>query len=431
LRLGSFSGICAPETNGGEVEANMAKNTTKSSVFAQREVRATFRTWLVKQHPDWNFGTAVMHYSDAYYLYNNDCGITLAEALTTDSGFQRAYDAIERHFTKNPTQINDPAGSARGCLHSLRILKEFLAEKYPALLNINASSRVTVPRSVIAVLSADYAAGFRFDTTALRLLSNKTGVEIDITMQTALKQQMYRRDDDVYFLLDVVADAETRKDIVRFAGTLLDEYGCFEMQELYVLYEDRLNPKCIGGADEFEKFYKRIDNRDVRCVAAPRIGNRIARRSDGNVWGTFGAIAQRIIAVTNDEFGGVISEDDLQKKFRAFSADLLAKIIRNCVGDEFLRVEINGTVCYQTLEALGLPDDFPDTLSDTLSRLDDLGLTPNEEVLHTALSLAMGVNFKADYNIPDQAAYRRLIDVYYTADPPRAWKHGVFGETAN
>jgi hypothetical protein len=85
-------------------------------------------------------------------------------------------------------------------------------------------------------------------------------------------------------------------------------------------------------------------------------------------------------------------------------------------------------VCYQTLDTLGLPDDFSNTLSDTLFRLDDLGLTPNEEVLHTALSIALGVNFKMEYNIPDQATYRRLIDIYYKADPPREWKRGVFGE---
>jgi hypothetical protein len=301
-------------------------------------------------------------------------------------------------------------------------------EKYPALLNISDSSRVTVPQSVITILSEDYASGFRFDTTALRLLSNKAGIEIDKNMQSMLKRQMFRRNDDVYFLLDVVADAKIRKEIADFADALLDEYGCFEIPELYTLYANSLNPKCISGADDFEKFYERIGNCNVRCVAAPRIGNRIVRYNNGNVLGTFNIIAKKIITVANDEFCGVVSEDDLQKKFCAFSTDLLAKIIRNCAESELLRVEINGIVCYQTLDALGLPDDFSDTLSNMLCRLDDLELTPNEEVLNTALSLALGVNFKAEYNIPDQATYRRLVDIYYKANPPREWKHGVFGK---
>ncbi|MDR2343910.1 MAG: hypothetical protein LBD86_05200 [Spirochaetaceae bacterium] len=299
-----------------------------------------------------------------------------------------------------------------------------------SLLNFSDSSGVTVLQPVIAILSEDYSGGFRFDSTALRLLSNKAGIEIGKNTQSALKQQMFRRGDDVYFPLDLVADAETREDIIEFANALLDEYGCFEMPELYTRYADKLKPKCIRGAEDFETFYAFLGTRDVHCVTAPYIGNRIARRSHGNVWEMFGRIAQKIIAVINDESGGVISEEDLHKRFRAFSAGLLAKIIRNCARDKLLRVEINGIICYQTLDALGLPDDFSDTLSDTLCRLDDLELVPNEEALHTALSLALGVNFKSEYNIPDQAAYRRLIDVYYKAKPPREWKQGVFRETA-
>jgi hypothetical protein len=300
-----------------------------------------------------------------------------------------------------------------------------------SLRNFSDPCQTTVPQSVIAVLSEDYAGGFRFDATALRLLSNKAGVEIDKNMQFTLKRQMFCRNNDVYYLLDVVADAETRKDIVDFANVLLEEYGCFEISELYALYADRLNPKCIVGADDFEKFYERIGNRGVCYVTVPRIGNRIAGYCNGNVWETFAITAQKIIAVTNDEFGGVVSEEDLHKKFPAFSVDLLAKIIKNCVWIGLLRVEISGMVCYQTLDALGLPDNFSDMLSDTLKRLDNLGLTPNEESLHTVLSLALGTNFKAEYNIPDQAAFRRIVDVYYKTNPPREWKRGVFGRVTN
>ena len=289
---------------------------------------------------------------------------------------------------------------------------------------------VDILRSAIDILSKDYTAGFRFEATALRLLSENAGGEIDEDMQSRLKQQMFRRRDDVYFMFDSVADAELRMDIADFADAMLDEYGCFEVAELYSLYAGRLNTKCIGSADDFEKFYECIGNRDVRSVVAPGIGNRITRCRGGNVLKSFDAIARKIIILANDEFGGVVREDDLRKKLRAFSADLLAKIIRSCAGGELLRVEHNGIVCYQTFDALGLPDDFSDTLSDVLSHLDNLGLTPTEEVLHTALSLALGVNFKAKCNISDQATFQRIVGVYYKASPPREWKKGIFADNS-
>jgi hypothetical protein len=412
----------------GELPFATPRDTDNSQEFAQQDVRDAFKEWLIEQHPDWGKGTVQMHYSDAYYLYNNNRGVSLREALTTDNGFQRAYDAIEQYFIANPTQTNNPSASARGYLRSLRMLKEYLAEVFPSLLNINETGYTTVPDSVLSVLQSDYANGFRFDVTALRLLSGKAGIEVDERMQTALKRQMFRRDDDVYFVFDLIADAGTRKDIVDFAKLLLDEYGCFELPELHVLYSGKLNEKIISNADDFEKLYEQIGNRDVRCVAAPYIGNRIARFSNSNVWGNFETIADKIVAVTNDEFGGVISEEDLHAKFCGFSVDLLAKIIKHRAEDRLIRTEINGIVCYQTFEALGLQDNFSDVLAETLERLDELNLIPNEEVLHTALSVALGVNFKMEYNLPTQEIYRRLIATYYKSEPHRQWYRGVFGE---
>jgi hypothetical protein len=38
----------------------------------------------------------------------------------------------------------------------------------------------------------------------------------------------------------------------------------------------------------------------------------------------------------------------------------------------------------------------------------------------------LGVNFKVEYNIPDDKTYRRLIATYYKDAPKREWKYGKF-----
>lgn len=392
-----------PKTTGGSGGKTMVKLEHNSAQFAQQHVRDAFRSWLAEHNPHWSNGTVTMHYSDAYYLLNNDCGITLEEALTTDNGLQRAYDAIERHFISNPTQTNNPSGSARGYLRSLRMLKEFLDENYPELRNANSAviSAPSVPDAVVDVLNKNYASGFRFDTTYINLLSSASGVEIDGRMQSALKRIMFRRDDGIYFLIDIVADTATRKDIIDFADSYLEEYGCFEIPEFYKLYEDKVNPNCIRNADDFENFYEQIGKSGVRCVQAPYIGNRIARYSNGAVWSTFKEVAAKIVSVITEEYYGSCNEDDLHTKFCAFSTDLLGKIIKQCAADELIRVEINDSVCYQTFDALGLPENFSEVLAEALERLSDIGLDPTQDALHTTLSLKLGVNFKAEYNLPD------------------------------
>lgn len=404
-----------------------------SARFAQQTIRDAFRAWLIAHNPDWSNGTVSMHYSDAYYLYNNQRGITLEEALTADDGLQRAYDAIEHFYTDNPTQTNSPSGFARGYLRSLRMLKEFINENYPELLNVHliTSSAAYVSDAVIDALNESYASGFRFDTTYINLLSSASGEEVDERMQSALKSIMFRRDDGVYFLLDTVADATTRKDIIDFADCYLEEYGCFEISEFYKLYEDKVNSTCIRNADDFESFYEQIGKSGVRCVQAPHIGNRIARYSNGAVWSTFREVAAKIVSVITEEHYGSCNEDDLHTKFCAFSTDLLGKIIKQCAADELIRVEINDSVCYQTFDALGLPENFSEVLAEALDRLSDIGLDPTQDALHTTLSLKIGVNFKAEYNLPDWDTYRRLIAAFYKAEPRREWKSNIFGEVTN
>jgi hypothetical protein len=408
--------------------------TDNSARFAQQTVRDAFRVWLIKHNPEWSSGTITMHYSDAYYLYNNARGISLEEALTADDGLQRAYDAIEQFYTANPKQTNNPSGSARGYLRSLRMLKEFIAENHSELLTQNGNKAVpatAVPDELIESLNHNYATGFRFETTYISLLSNAAGIEVDEKMQAALKRIMFRRDDDVYFLLDVVAEAVTRKDIVDFADSCLEEYGCFEIPEFYKLYEDKVNPACIRNAADFESFYEQIGKGGVRCVQAPYVGNRIARYSSGSVWGTFNEVAAKIVAVISEEYYGSCNEDDLHTKFCVFSTDLLGKIIKQCAADDLIRVEINDSVCYQTYDALGLPDDFSEQLAETLERLDEIGLTIYRDALHTALSLKLGMNFMAEFNLPDWDAFQRLTAAYYKTEPHREWRHYIFGEVTS
>lgn len=291
-----------------------------------------------------------------------------------------------------------------------------------------ACQRVCISDAVVDVLKKNYASGFRFDKTYINLLSNVSGVDINRQMQLALKQMMFQRNDGVFFLLDTVADAETRQAILDLSDEWLEEYGCFEISALYKLYEDKVSQNCIRNAGDFESFYEQTGKSGVYCVQAPYIGNRIARYSNGAVWTTFRQVVEKIVSTITDECYGSCNEDDLQMKFCAFSTDLLRKIIKRCAAGELIRVKINNYVCYQTFKALGLPENFSEILAEVLERIDEIGLEATQNVLHTAISLNLGVNFMVEFNLPDWESFRRLIDVFYRAEPRREWKSNVFLE---
>jgi len=285
------------------------------------------------------------------------------------------------------------------------------------------SKKTVILDTIIDILTSDYPNGFVFDATAIRLLSDKSGIDIDNNAQFALKREMFRRDDDVYFLVDTVANAETRREIIEFANTLLDNYGCFEVSELYAFFIDRLNKRCIDGLENFEAFYKFINRRDIRCITT--YGTRIVRIQSKSFYDILSNIARTITVIVHDEYGGVVSEDDLRNYIPEFSTTLFANIIKD-YSEELFKMKINGITCYQTIDAFGLSDEFSNILTETLLQLDDLRLMPSEDVLHTALSIRLGVNFKDEYNIPDDKTYRRLIVTYYRDTPKREWKRGIF-----
>lgn len=409
--------------------ATDGKGTDPSSAFAQKHIREAFKEWLFALNSAWSNGTLNTLCSDALYLYNNKRGITLVAALTEANGIEKAHEVLNIYFTLNPRQTGTASTAAKGYIDTLKLFKEFIEEMFPNLLEnkeiVDSSQFATLPEAVVSILKNDYPYGFSFDTTCVRLLSEKSRINIDSTIQQILKNLMFCRSDGVYFLIDAVTDAETREKIIKFSDVWIKSYGCFVVSELYALFLDELSDRAIRNLDDFETFYEFISRSKVRCVAY--YGTRIARINNRGIKDLSSDIVAKIISVTHDEYGGTITEDDLYNRFPAFPIDVIANIIKENT-EELVKIEINEITCYQTLDALGLSDEFSDTLAEVLEEIDEIGLIPNEEVLHAVLSMRLGVNFKTEYNIPDDRTYRRLIATYYKKAPKREWKRGVFAE---
>ena len=145
-------------------------------------------------------------------------------------------------------------------------------------------------------------------------------------------------------------------------------------------------------------------------------------------------LANRLITeltkVINDDFFGTINEFELRERLPSLSIDLLDKLIKD-FSDEIVRTSINDIICYQTIDALGLPNDFSDRINETLELLDSIDLNPTIEVLHTALSINLSRNFKKEYNIPDDKTFKKIIEKHYNLSPTRSWIKGSFLEEQN
>ena len=122
-----------------------------------------------------------------------------------------------------------------------------------------------------------------------------------------------------------------------------------------------------------------------------------------------------------------MTQDDLIADYSIMSEQLLGRLLDKH-SDEVIKTTINGIVCYQSVNGLGLDESFSETLNSVLERIEELDLQPNCEVIHTFLSIEYGQNFRDAYLIQDDQTLRRIITRYYTGKIPRTWKAGCFTE---
>ena len=120
-----------------------------SERFANQTIRSAFREWLSTKYPNLNTSTLASISSRAFYLHNNDRGITLEEALTLTDGIQQAHDSLMRHYESNPHSKTTPNIATHYFISSLKLLREFLETNYPELLDLGF---VTYPKKTHEVL---------------------------------------------------------------------------------------------------------------------------------------------------------------------------------------------------------------------------------------------------------------------------------------
>ncbi|MDR1939661.1 MAG: winged helix-turn-helix domain-containing protein [Clostridiales bacterium] len=293
--------------------------------------------------------------------------------------------------------------------------------------NDSNNAQLSLPESITEALKQNYYNGFKFDATAIRLLIDKSGITIDSAMQKTMKSVLYRRKDDLYFLLDSIATPQTREKIVSKADNFLAEYDAFELQVLLTLFESCLNKKIIRNVDDFESFYDFINREKVRFLG--KSGKRLARSQNVKSDEVFSKVIKKTYEIIAKS-GGYASEWDICEQLNAFSSELIEGVIKDYAND-IIRTEIGNIPCYVTLAALNIPNDFSEVLSRVLNRITYLELVPTEDILHTLLSSEMGNNFKKEYGIPDNKTFRQLIVLYYKDTSKREWKGGIYTEVSS
>ena len=324
----------------------------------------------------------------------------------------------------NTNLTPSPVVEKRNATAPVTSVVEQRQDAFPKVSAPARKSNEAFPSVARKALQTDYANGFRFNESTLRLFAEKIGFALDAATVARMKKEMFCRD-DLYFLPETVADLKTTSEIIATVGDWLRRFEMFDLSRLYERFESRLNAAAIRNLEDFERYVAfSYNDSTIRCfdkwkARFLRVGGRSQKE-------LFTALFERLRERVAEE-GGTLDEYALTDAFPAFTFDELSRVAKES-GEELVVTAINDVACVQTFDALGLPDDFESALTATLDELAALDLTPTEDALHVALSLRFGFNFNVQYNLTETKTYRRLIELNYTGTTPRRWKGGVFGE---
>lgn len=96
-------------------------------------LRAEFRSYLRTKNPNWSENTLSMHFSDAFFIYNNNVGVDFWTCFESDTKMLEAKERIYA-FLSVEKQSEHANKRANGYLASMKHFKNFLDEKHPNLV---------------------------------------------------------------------------------------------------------------------------------------------------------------------------------------------------------------------------------------------------------------------------------------------------------
>lgn len=107
----------------------MSETILKSQID---NLRREFKQYLSKNHPDWKEKTAETHFSDSFYILNNNIVSDFWSCFTSDEELLNARDKIRDHLSKEKNSENAESRAA-GYWGSMKLFKIFLDDKHPSL----------------------------------------------------------------------------------------------------------------------------------------------------------------------------------------------------------------------------------------------------------------------------------------------------------
>ena len=287
------------------------------------------------------------------------------------------------------------------------------------------STGLTPKDNVMEALLREYPDGVSFSPMTLRLLRQR--ISLGDSQIEALKAQMFQMGDDrLWFSNEMILDEAGQTALRKQATTWLAEQGCFSVERLLEGFCSVL--RHVATSEDFEALLGHLGFTVVQWGEGVRFCFQSPPSLDERLAG-----ASKTIADLLEGAGGVLALSDVEQAMPHLTTEALDGI-RTRFLPEVHDAEVGELPCWRTAEAVHLPEDFAEKLTDAVDALVALGDRVTATRLQFALNLFYRVRFREEYALQDNPTFMRVCAKHYRdyslfcgimSSPPK-WKRMLF-----
>ena len=249
--------------------------------------------------------------------------------------------------------------------------------------------------------------GVSFDPMALRLLRQK--IPFEDGQIEELKDEMFQLGDGLWFSLDMISSDETRVALWEQSEKWLMEYDCFSVERLFESYRGVLHH--ISTPEHFATFLQHLGFSVVEFGK----GGFYCFNSTSSLRECLTSISKTITERLEDK-DGMLTLNEIEEILPHLTVDALEDI-RTKYLLEIHVAEIGEVPCWRSAEAVHLPDDFSEKLTDAVDILVELGEKVNTGNLEFALNLFYRIRFREEYGLTKKPVFMSSCARHYKGTP--------------
>lgn len=273
-------------------------------------------------------------------------------------------------------------------------------KEYFKIAFIIAFLSMSVDSKLLELIRQRYPYGITFDCASKMLLERMLDEQIYDEEIEELKNTMFTNKDGLSIFPDSIADECTLSEIRSSVIEFVDRFGKYEPEAFYVNYKDRINNSIIRTVDDFQDLLVFLlpKNYSNKAMVRLKVGQSTEK------------LIQAIEDVVVNDYGGIVSFDQLKQDVQGFTEKRLRHIVdRNSRKLAFIDSPTGPVV--ETIDSFHLPEDFIEVVHDIEGRLSDMGIESDPAIMNPILSLHYGYNFYYGHDLTTES-YKKVVETF-------------------